>query len=521
MGFSRNVKEKALVAAARHCCVCHRLKGLNIEVHHIKPQAQGGADTFDNAIALCPDCHADAGHYFAGHPRGTRLSPSELILHRNTWYRLVKENNITDETINNCLHFRHIIWDNDVLALLNGNSKSNIIKNALLVPNNIGTLMKEYLTCDTQQIHFLNKGLDYDAYKSKISDAIQNNDGLTNIPFVRIPSIDEMHILVNDNVFAKYLFDNNVPIEDICKIIAVDINNGCGGDADIVSSPLYEELYERKYYLQTLVITNISDHPVKLEEIICQSSNYVLSNKIRNEFSDRVIKFPNVPILPEQNVIIPTGIISNGFDNLNYNFAKRCNTYELADWYESISQISLPEIEYINEVLEPVNIKYRIEDNIKEDVIHRIDYKSLYITEGGCLCGSCPHFFFENHNGELLYGGELFCSQPGVILAEHIQTPKDTVSLVIAELEYESTYLKSISTNGCIIDIEKRLNTGDSYRFKVEGDQTLTIEGKYITLCSNFTELKASEKYRIINSYVAKWPHDISLMSASPKNGQF
>jgi len=94
LGFSKNVKEEILVKSARHCCVCHKSVGLNIEVHHIKPQKQRGKDTFDNAIALCFNCHSDAGHYFAGHPKGSKLSPNELIKHRESWFNIVKTNNV-------------------------------------------------------------------------------------------------------------------------------------------------------------------------------------------------------------------------------------------------------------------------------------------------------------------------------------------------------------------------------------------------------------------------------------------
>ena len=94
MSFSTKIKEEISVLAARHCCVCHKHKGNNLEVHHIKPKAQGGQDTLENAILLCFDCHADAGHYFAGHPKGLKLSPKELKEHKLAWIELVKNNNI-------------------------------------------------------------------------------------------------------------------------------------------------------------------------------------------------------------------------------------------------------------------------------------------------------------------------------------------------------------------------------------------------------------------------------------------
>lgn len=94
MAFSTKIKNQILVHSARHCCVCHASTGLNIEIHHIIPQDQGGKDNLDNAIALCFNCHSDAGHYFAGHPKGAKLSPSELRKHKKSWMDLVSKNKI-------------------------------------------------------------------------------------------------------------------------------------------------------------------------------------------------------------------------------------------------------------------------------------------------------------------------------------------------------------------------------------------------------------------------------------------
>lgn len=55
MAFDKAVKEDALVAAARRCCVCTCFKGVLLEVHHIEPKSTGGGDDFDNAIPLCFD----------------------------------------------------------------------------------------------------------------------------------------------------------------------------------------------------------------------------------------------------------------------------------------------------------------------------------------------------------------------------------------------------------------------------------------------------------------------------------
>ena len=90
MGFPQGVRDDALVACGRHCCLCHRFCGLKIEIHHIKPKASGGPDTFDNAIPLCFDCHADMRTYDAKHPKGTKYSEPELRRSRDIWYEKVR-----------------------------------------------------------------------------------------------------------------------------------------------------------------------------------------------------------------------------------------------------------------------------------------------------------------------------------------------------------------------------------------------------------------------------------------------
>lgn len=93
MGFPQQVRDDALVACARHCCLCHRFCGLKIEIHHIKPKASGGPDSFENAIPLCFDCHADMRTYDSKHPKGTKYSENELKHFRDNWYQKVGNSN--------------------------------------------------------------------------------------------------------------------------------------------------------------------------------------------------------------------------------------------------------------------------------------------------------------------------------------------------------------------------------------------------------------------------------------------
>ncbi|MDX6191967.1 HNH endonuclease signature motif containing protein [Flavobacterium sp. Fl-318] len=98
MGFPKKVKNQILVLCARHCCVCHKNVGLNMEIHHIKPEAEGGENTLENAIALCFNCHSFAGHNYNNlHPKGIKYSREELFLHKAKWIKMVEENKISSK----------------------------------------------------------------------------------------------------------------------------------------------------------------------------------------------------------------------------------------------------------------------------------------------------------------------------------------------------------------------------------------------------------------------------------------
>lgn len=58
------------------CAVCNRMH--KVQVHHITPQADGGLDTYENAIPLCPNCH-DEVHASYAPGRVSRLYTSDEL----------------------------------------------------------------------------------------------------------------------------------------------------------------------------------------------------------------------------------------------------------------------------------------------------------------------------------------------------------------------------------------------------------------------------------------------------------
>ncbi len=78
--FTETLKRKIRDRAELRCCIanCHKV---DIDIHHIIPQAVGGESTEDNAAPLCAGCHRTYG----GDPTKRKM----IREHRDRWYRIV------------------------------------------------------------------------------------------------------------------------------------------------------------------------------------------------------------------------------------------------------------------------------------------------------------------------------------------------------------------------------------------------------------------------------------------------
>lgn len=88
MAVPEELADEILAACGRRCCLCTRFKPLELQIHHIQPESEGGGDEPDNLAPLCRQCHATV-HTKA--PFARAISGRELKLHRDRLYRLVAE----------------------------------------------------------------------------------------------------------------------------------------------------------------------------------------------------------------------------------------------------------------------------------------------------------------------------------------------------------------------------------------------------------------------------------------------
>ncbi len=77
--FPLDIKKKVLLWSDRHCCLCGKSCGTDIEIAHIDNRSD---NSLDNAMPLCYDCHAAIGRYNDEHPKGNKYKPEELKIRR-------------------------------------------------------------------------------------------------------------------------------------------------------------------------------------------------------------------------------------------------------------------------------------------------------------------------------------------------------------------------------------------------------------------------------------------------------
>jgi hypothetical protein len=447
MPFSPSIRDKALVAAARHCCVCHRYKGINVEVHHIVLESQGGSNDLENAIALCFDCHADAGHYNPRHPKGTKFSPSELKLHRDTWHMIVKHHSIQPPDAPDLLYCRYLLCKSfDMFREITLGDLSQVpVEQPFLVENSVrrfqGSIVeqhhKDYRHEQEWGDHFPN----HDEY-SRIHPEIRvvERSSINVYPYfqaIRVPSLDELREKVGPNdVITRLLVETGVLPQEIS--LALAYNELCGDER-------FQEVYRlRPLWALYLAATNLDSRPLPVKSIIGEFENpegicyRSITKRFANEKHERTL--PKAPLPPGATLLVPLATLLGPVRNFAATtFSEQSNYLSNGQGqvvrHEDLT-ISYEETSLIGPSIWPNSLRINSSGITRNQYVHEFDLSNLFTITRFWEVGSCPHLFaFEDSHRPLRYLGELFAHSPGIAQVEHFIVPGKISYLLIAELE--------------------------------------------------------------------------------------
>jgi len=459
-----------------------------VEVHHIVPEADGGPNIPDNAIVLCFDCHADAGHYNPRQPRGTKFSPQELRDAKEKWFSIVREGSLTSpETTPDVLYYRYLICRNlDIVAeILAGNFDHIPVEQPLLVQNDSSSFLGRLVddVGRTSQTDVFNGGwfANRDEYLQAHPDASAVDRGGGNFSFyelLRVPTHEELLAKWSPGrPLIKRLIDSGAQPEDFS--IVGSFFQQCG------TGHFQEDLVLRPLWGVFLAVTNISDSPQTLKRLEAAGS----PNKDFRPFqplSDppTELRLPAAPILSGATVVVPLGAVLGPLGRIEEEIWSRTDT-DLKRWgpvqlvaHSGTKQAKAHAL--VGPFLWPKGLHVTSSGSNIYQEVHELDLTNVYMLDRYWEAGCCPHLFFLLEGAEVVYGGPLLAAGNSKNVISTFTVPMGVTRLLIAELEDEVTRLDHIWLDDQQNTPGRTLTRGQVLQLAVSPGVIVRIEGSYV-----------------------------------------
>jgi hypothetical protein len=484
MGFSKKIKEDALIATARRCCVCKEFSGRNIEIHHIIHQNEGGENTFENAIPLCFDCHANAGHYNSKHPRGMRFAPVELRRHRDNWYDLVKKGtylNSENEILQNyfvCNSFE-TVWE-----IINGDFENFPIQPIKVIKNELFNYLKSAAKFHKNKERELTlEGSTYkgiEGYLKAFPNVKPESNQWNQDEYKRGLDTPEIIEKISPNDFVtNYLVNNGASPNDIAKVEYIEY--GCAAGS-------YENYYLRPAKVVFLSLTNSSNESIfltSLEELKFPTGGFVELNSIST--TPEIQLYNDLVINAGESVVVPICISLFPFDDKEDVEERMTYTHLPNDKSQDLRKVNEnsfgnhPTIGPRNKV---ITAHFNSSDSINQVEIRPVDLANLLLISRFWEFGSCPHMFGKQKTeNKWIYLGELFSSHPNK--KQHVKLDLALIGnttfshLKIIELEQEITILEKVTLDNKVILKDIKLSKGEEIVIDISDNKTIEFHGHY------------------------------------------
>ena len=477
--------------AARHCCVCHHSKGVKVEVHHIVPESQGGANEIENAITLCFDCHADAGHYNPSHPRGTKFSPNELRRHRDEWHAMVRQHAIRSPDDPDFFYCRYLLCKSfDAFREITLGELSHVpATHPFLVSNSVRGFQREIIDRHPQPYRLdqvWGEAFDDRESYSRAHPEVQllGRSSMDLYPYfeaIRVPAREELRErVVAQDAVTRLLIDSAAPTNEIAMALAYE---------EVCGRARFKEIYRlRPLWALYFAATNVSDRPLSLSGIEGETDTprdvgyRPLGHRLSRENGESPL--PAAPLPQGATLLAPIATLLGPMTNINPVTLSEKREDLPSRQRQIIAHQDLAavheETSLIGPAFWPRSLRIRGSSTTLEQPIHEFDLSNLYTIDRFWEAGSCPHLFATTPDSRFpRYLGELFARQAGRSQTERVIVPAGIRALVIAELETERTTIEEIRVNETrrisLVDLER----GDVLWVPVEPGDVVDLRGYY------------------------------------------
>lgn len=489
MGFSPTLREDAIVRSARRCCVCREYKGLGIEVHHIRPSSEGGPDTIENAIVLCFDCHAAAGHYNPSHPRGSRFSPSELRRHRDRLWGDVERGLIPPANPAAAdIHVRHLLCLDYEKAntILTGGFVNKEFSARNVIQNQVSRFMRRVLHDD---LPLTEGSLPYagtptpgfllrEEWWETRGEAAQEYPEFATADSRPIEARDLADGHIRSRLFAMYVAAG-MPPGNLGTLQLEDF--ACGEKPWLLEYrirrplPLFSEISNRG--TAPIVVTALRGFRCAAAQVP-QELNSIEGELVREEI-------PPITLGPGEGLIVPAGVLLSpaADDDLSFEWIERWGDDEPFDYVGYSDDQSRQGAEDYLEIGPSFRLK-SVEAMIgglpASIDAHDFDVRRVYVAGVGFMGGSCPYAVAETETGELFNIGEILVDAWGSKGSTVLRLPPNATRLHICEFEVEITEIDRVDGVDSA-ELPVALERGDILSLEVTGLSEVCIHGGYRT----------------------------------------
>ncbi|MYL82278.1 hypothetical protein GTA51_03885 [Desulfovibrio aerotolerans] len=476
MPFSPSVKEAVLVKSWRRCALCGCYKGVNVEVHHIVQEAVGGPNTEENAICLCFDCHAGAGHYNPKHPRGTKFSPEELRRQRDEFYKAIEDSRLSlsvKDQFPECYTRYLVVMSPELVERM---FKKRIgeapFKYTYIYKNRVYDFVDAIVSDEFCHVGFKNLG-EYGSEDALLVDypELRNSDSR------RLTRQDVGKMTIESKLLMK-IVNSNFDVESFGLVRKVW--DGCGGGQWFV-----EAICRRPYFV-FLQIENRSNFSFCIDRFRIEGSRpsgFVWP--LDEERVDSEITEEHIMLAPGESVLVPTACLLGpvGYDPLSLDY--EVGALEEGCEYSSVGyRYDDSERDYygFGHFFIPREMSLKVNNNSELFAFHKFDPKRCYVVDMQWMCGSCPHVYFFVHGYWVYYGEILQNSSPSCSENCLVRVPLGATKCRIVELENEICFVKSVRIGACCLFQNVFLRKGDALEFEITGLSNVEIVGYYDAL---------------------------------------
>lgn len=518
MPFPNDVRTEALLRAARHCCVCRLPKGTALEVHHLQPEADGGSNTIENAIPLCFDCHANAGHYNSRHPRGTKFSPAELVQHRDRWYAAVQQHGI-EAAGDPGLAFQYLIISDATVnsdLLTHDVGRLPLGKNTILFdPGRVTDFQKKELLRSLRgfnvgtNIEAYTQHPDYSSYLRVHPDARSLSEDYGTALRRPVTLADLERIGAPQLAFIEEADASGAELDDLCWVTAH--RGGCGDGG------IYERWTLPSFVTVSLMVTNVAQAALTISNVRglrertddSYAPRRLVSHPLSAEEGNEVIPFPPAQVLPGQTVIVPVASAYNFGETMYLEHDSLIVESIARGAYQNFAAVdSTPVLArswIVGPAFWPLEFQFRDAGRLGRAAVHGLQPTLTYSVQRGVEYGSCPHVFVRREGGHWVYLRPALVAAVRCMAVDRIELPAHTSEVAIVELEHEETLVKELRVGARTRrDVVLRLN--DVLLIDTHGCDLIEVHGLYAPLAGAAARGQESSSMLAVD-YFKCYPH--------------